>query len=88
MMVLIPVMWSIWGVVVLLFAAVKLYALMLIRANSGQLVLDGSSQQVSAQQAAETAKLNKARSAERVLLWTVLALTVILLACHVMGVGK
>lgn len=87
-MVLIPVMWSIWGVVVLLFAAIKLYALMLVRANSGQLVLDGSSQQVAAQQTAETAKLNKVRSAERVLLWAVLALTVVLLAFHVMGVGK
>lgn len=87
-MVLIPLMWSVWGVVVLLFAAVKLYALMLTRANSGQLVLDGSSQQLLAQQTAKTAKLSKVRSAERILLWAVLAFTVILLACHVMGVGK
>jgi hypothetical protein len=88
MMVLVPLMWSIWGVVVLLFAAVKLYAFMLVRANGGQLVLDGSSQQVSAQQTAGIARLNKVRSMERVLLWAVLAMTVIMLVCHVMGVGK
>lgn len=87
-MVLIPLLWSIWGAVVLLFAAVKLYAFMLVRANAGQLVLDASSQQVSAQQTAGTARLNKVRSYERVLLWAVLAMTVVLLACHVMGVGK
>ncbi len=82
-MELLLVMWSIWGAVVLLFAAVKLYALMLVRANSSQLVLDGSSQNLPAQQAAETAKLNKVRSAERVLLWAVLAITAILLVNHV-----
>jgi len=87
-MVFVPAMWTIWALVVLLFAAVKLYGLMLRGGRSGQLALDGSPANVQAQQAELAAKVNKVRSAERMLLWAVCAITVFLLAYHVVSMLK
>ena len=88
MMVFVPAMWTIWALVVLLFAAVKLYGLMLRGGRNGQLALDGSAANVQAQQAELAAKVNKVRSAERMLLWAVCAITVFLLAYHVVSMLK
>lgn len=54
-----PVMWSVWGVVLLLFIAVKLYASRLARDEESQIFLGDSFEQEKSVQAAIVTKVNK-----------------------------
>jgi hypothetical protein len=54
-----PVMWSIWGVVLLLFIAVKIYTSRLARDEESQVFLGDSFEQEKSAQAAIVSKVNK-----------------------------
>ena len=54
-----PVLWSIWGAFILLFAIVKLYISRLSRDEEDQIFLDDSFDHLKAQQMAIVAKVNK-----------------------------
>ena len=57
----VPLMWVVWGVLIVLFAAVSLYSSHVARDEEEQLFLDDSSSQVRAEQEAILARVNRVR---------------------------
>lgn len=59
MPIIIPAMWSVWGALVLLFLALKIYAGRLSRDEDDQLVLDDSFGHLREEQATIVAKVKR-----------------------------
>ena len=67
----VPVMWSVWGTFVLLFAAISLYASRLSRDEEDQIFLGESFEHEKSAQAAIVAKVNKVQPIKQLALWLV-----------------
>ena len=78
------VMWSVWGVLVLLFIIIKLYVMGLSRDEDDQLVLDESFNHVKAEQAAIVARLNKVQPIQRGVMWLLGAMTLFVIVYYVL----
>lgn len=85
-MPLVATMWTIWGVLVLLYLALKIYESRLSRDEDDQLVLDDSFRHVQEEQAAIVAKVSKVQPVERATLVLAGLMTVVVVGYYVMDV--
>ena len=72
----VPVMWTIWGALVVIMLALKIYTGRLAQNEDDQLVLDDAFENVRAEQAAIIAKVNRIQPIRRVSMWLAVAATV------------
>jgi hypothetical protein len=83
-----PVLWSIWGAFILLFAIVKLYISRLARDEEDQIFLgEGFTQEKSAQ-ADIVAKINKAQPFQKAALGLVIAMTAVVVVYYVFDIFR
>ena len=82
----VPVMWSVWGAFVVLFAAVSLYASRLARDEEDQIFLGESFEHEKSAQAAIVAKVNKVQPVKRLALLLVGVMTLFVLCYYVMDI--
>jgi len=78
----VPVMWSVWGVLVLLVLALKIYSGRLTRDEDDQIILDDSFDRVKNEQAAILAKVHKIEPVMRVALWIAVAMTAVVVVYY------
>jgi hypothetical protein len=84
----VPVMWSVWGLLVVLLAVVNLYASRLARDEEDQIFLgDGFTHERSAQ-AEIMAKVAKVEPVKRLVLWALGAMTVFVLGYYVLDIVR
>ena len=83
-----PVLWSIWGAFILLFAIVKLYISRLARDEEDQIFLgEGFTQEKSAQ-ADIVARINKVQPFQKAALGLVIAMTVVVVVYYVFDIFR
>jgi hypothetical protein len=83
---IVPVMWAVWGVLVLIMLALKIYSGRLTRDEDDQLVLDSAFDHVKAEQAAIIEKVHKIQPLRTVSLWLAVAATVFVVGYYVVDV--
>ena len=82
----VPVMWSIWGLMVVLLAAVNLYASRLARDEEDQIFLsEGFSEERSAQ-AAIAEKVNKVEPLKKLALYLLGAMTLFVVGYYIFDI--
>jgi hypothetical protein len=81
---MVPIMWAVWGVIILIMLALKIYAGRLTRDEDDQLVLDSAFDHVRAEQAAIIEKVHKIEPFQRVSLWMAVAATVFVIGYYLM----
>jgi hypothetical protein len=79
-------MWAVWGVLVLIMLALKIYSGRLTRDEDDQLVLDSAFDHVKAEQAAIIEKVHKIQPLRTVSLWLAVAATVFVVGYYVVDV--
>jgi hypothetical protein len=79
-------MWAVWGVLILIMLALKIYNGRLTRYEDDQLVLDSAFDHVKAQQAAIMEKVHKIEPLRRISLWLAIAATVFVVGYYAMDV--
>jgi hypothetical protein len=79
-------MWSVWGALVLVLAALYLYRSRLTRDEEDQIFLDESFNHIKAEQTAIVAKVNKVQPILRVAMGLAGAMTVVVLVYYAMDV--
>ena len=82
-MTLLPVMWTVWGVLVGAAAILHVYRGSLTKDEEDQIFLDDSFDHEKAAQAAIVAKVNKIEPMLRVAYWLVLAMTIVVIVYYV-----
>jgi hypothetical protein len=82
----VPVMWAIWGVLVLCTLALTLYAGRLTRDEDDQLILDDAFDHLKNEQALIVAKVNKVRPMRVASLWLSVAATVFVVGYYAVDV--
>ena len=82
----VPVMWSVWGVLVLLLVVLKMYNSRLTRDEDDQIILDDSFNNVKEEQAALMAKIHKVEPLVRVALGLVAAASLFVIGYYVVDV--
>lgn len=82
-MTFMPVMWTIWGVLVVCLAALFIYRMSLTRDEDDQIVLDESFDNIKNEQAAIVAKVKKLEPLVRTFIWLVGIMTVVVIAYYV-----
>lgn len=83
---MVPVMWTVWGVFVLILIALKLYTVRLTRDEDDQVILDDSFDHLRSEQATIVAKVNKIQPLERAAMWLVVAMTVVVMVYYAIDV--
>jgi hypothetical protein len=76
-------MWAVWGVLVVIAAALYLYRSRLQRDEADQIFLDDSFTQEKAEQAQIAASVNKIEPALRILQWAVVAATLFVIVYYI-----
>jgi hypothetical protein len=76
-------MWSVWGALVLLAAALYVYRSSLTRDEEDQIFLDDSFSHMKAEQSAIVAKVNKIQPLVRASLWLVGVATVFVVGYYI-----
>jgi hypothetical protein len=79
---LVPVMWSVWGAVVMVLIALKLYTGRLSRDEDDHVILDDSFNHVRAEQAAIVEKVHKVEPIQRVTMWAAAAMTLVVIGYY------
>ena len=87
-MTFVPVMWLVWGVLVLFLFSVWLYRARLERDEEDQIFLDDSFSHERAAQDAIVAKVNKLQPLFRVSLWLVAAASLWVIVYYAMDVMR
>ena len=82
----VPVMWAVWGVLVVVMLALKVYSGRLTRDEDDQLVLDSAFDHVKAQQAAIMEKVHKIEPMRKAALWLAVAATVFVAGYYILDV--
>lgn len=77
------VLWSIWGLVVVLFIILKIYVMGLSRDEDDQLVLQEGLSNLRTEQAVIQAKLHKVEPIQRMMMWTLIGMSLIMVAYYV-----
>ena len=85
-MTFVPVMWSVWGALVVLMIALKLYTDRLSRDEDDQLVLASSFDHLKVEQAAIIEKVNKVAPLRKVALGLTAAMTVVIIGYYVLDI--
>ncbi|HUN84003.1 MAG TPA: hypothetical protein VMU48_06470 [Terracidiphilus sp.] len=81
-MTIVPVMWSVWGLLVVLTAALYLYRSSLEKDEEDQIFLDDSFEHEKTAQAAIVAKVNKIQPLLRVAMWLVAVASLFVVAYY------
>lgn len=76
-------MWTLWGLVLLLFISAKVYSSRLSRDEDDQLILDDSFSQLKAEQAAIMGRINKFKPIQMAATWMLAAGTLFVVAYYV-----
>ena len=87
-MTFVPMMWTVWGALALIAAALYLYRSSLERDEDDQIYLDDAFQHEKAAQEAIIAKVNKIEPAVRTALWLVGAATVFVIGYYIMDIVR
>lgn len=87
-MTFVPLMWSVWGGLVLLLVLLKLYDSRLARDEDDQIVLDDTFDRVKTEQAEIVAKIHKLEPIERVAMGLVAAATLFVIGYYVMDIMR
>jgi hypothetical protein len=82
-MTFVPVMWSVWGALVVIMAGLYVYRSSLTRDEEDQIFLDDSFDHEKAAQAAIVAKVSKVEPLLRATQWLVVAMTVVVLVYYI-----
>jgi len=85
-MTFVPVMFSVWGALILLFIALKLYAARLSRDEEDQVMLNDSSSNMKTEQAEIVAKVGKVEPLQRVALGLVGAMTLFIIGYFILDI--
>jgi hypothetical protein len=80
---IVPVMWTIWGLLVVAVAGLHLYCGRLSRDEDDQVILDDSFDNVKNEQAAIVAKVAKIEPFERTAKWALGVMTVVVIAYYI-----
>jgi len=78
----VPVMWAIWGVLVVAMLALKVYTGRLSRDEDDQLILDDAFDHLKTEQALIVAKVNKVEPLRVATLWLSVAATVVVVGYY------
>jgi hypothetical protein len=76
-------MWTVWGALVVLMAALHLYRSSLEKNEDDQIFLDDSFEHEKAEQSAIVAKVHKIEPALRVAQWLVVAMTAVVVVYYI-----
>lgn len=82
-MTFMPVMWVVWGALVVVMAGLHVYLSSLTKDEEDQIFLDDSFEQEKSAQAAIVAKATKVEPVLRVAQWLVVAMTVVVIVYYV-----
>lgn len=82
-MTIVPVMWSVWGALVVVMAGLHVYRTSLTRDEEDQIFLDDSFEHEKVAQAAIVAKVNKIEPILKLTQWMVAAMTILVVAYYV-----
>lgn len=82
-MTFMPIMWTVWGVLVVIMAGLHIYQGNLTRNEEDQIFLDDSFEHEKAEQAAIITKASKVEPIVKVAHWLVLAMTVVVVIYYV-----
>jgi hypothetical protein len=85
-MTLVPVMWTVWGVLAAITAALYLYRTRLERDEEDQIFLGDALNHERVEQEIIVAKVNKIEPALRVSLWLVGAATLVVIVYYIMDI--
>jgi hypothetical protein len=81
-----PILWFVWGGLVVLLAALKVYSSRLSRDEDDQIILDDSFNHVKTEQAAIMARVHKIQPIEKTALWLVVGMTVVVVAYYIIDI--
>ncbi len=87
-MTMVPVMWSVWGALVLVFSVLYLYRSRLTRDEEDQIFLDESFDHEKNAQAAIIAKVNKIEPVLRVSMGLAAAATLFVIVYYLMDIVR
>ena len=82
-MAFVPVMWSVWGVLVVLMASLHVYRANLEKNEDDQIFLDDSFEHEKAEQSAIVAKVHKVEGPLRIARWLVVVMTVVVVVYYI-----
>jgi hypothetical protein len=82
-MTFVPIMWTVWGALVVLMLSLHLYRSSLEKNEDDQIFLDDSFEHEKAEQAAIVAKVHKVEPALRVAKLLALAMTVVVIIYYI-----
>ena len=82
-MTFVPVMWSVWGVLVVLMASFHVYRSSLEKNEDDQIFLDDSFSHERAEQEAIVARVNKVEPILNILKWSVGAMTLVVVVYYI-----
>jgi hypothetical protein len=82
----ISVLWSVWGVLIVLLVGLKLYCDKVSQDEDDQIVLDDAFEHVKAEQAAIVAKVHQVEPVRRVVMWLTAAMSLVVLGYYGMDI--
>lgn len=83
-MPMVPAMWTVWCALVVIVAALKIYAIKLGRDEDDQIFLDDSFEQEKVNQAAIAAKLSRVEPVLHLTLWVLGAATLFVIVYYIL----
>jgi len=83
---MVPVMWMVWGALVLIMLALKVYSGRVTRNEDDHLVLDSAFDNLRAEQVAIMEKVHKIEPLKKVSLWLAVAATAFVVGYYVIDV--
>lgn len=82
-MTIVPVMWSVWGALVVVTAALYVYRVSLTRDEEDQIFLDDSFEHEKTNQAAIVARVNQIEPVLRISQWLVAAMSAVVVVYYI-----
>jgi len=83
-MPMVPAMWMVWCALVVVVAALKIYAIKLSRDEDDQIFLDESFHHEKVTQAGIAARLNRIEPFQRIALWILAAATLFVIVYYIL----
>ncbi len=85
---LLPMIWVVWCALLLLFTVVSLIAGRLARDEDDELILHESLDHVRQEQAAIVARLHRVEPLKRMLMWLLLAVTLVVIGYYALDIYR
>ena len=87
-MTFVPIMWSVWGALVVLMLSLHIYRSSLEKNEDDQIFLDDSFEHEKAAQSAIVAKVNKVEQPLRIAKWLALAMSVVVVIYYIYDIMR